>query len=192
MGTMKANKTLIRNMQTPTKTMLLPTAIAACRLRPWNVADKPDLIAHANNRNIWRNLSGLFPHPYTEADADTWFRIAGQPGRSIHLAIELGGAAIGGIGVIAGDDVFRQTAQFGFWLGEARWGKGIATAAARALVAQLQAERCFARLEARVLAWNPASMRVLEKAGFQREALLRNSITKDGQLIDSVLYAYLV
>jgi RimJ/RimL family protein N-acetyltransferase len=32
-------------------------------------------------------------------------------------------------------------------------------------------------------------MRVLEKCGFKREALLRASIAKDGQIIDSVLYA---
>jgi len=40
-----------------------------------------------------------------------------------------------------------------------------------------------------VFAWNPASMRVLEKSGFEREALLRSAATKDGQLIDTVLYA---
>jgi RimJ/RimL family protein N-acetyltransferase len=45
------------------------------------------------------------------------------------------------------------------------------------------------RLEARVYAWNPASMRVLEKSGFVREALLRCSVFKDGEVIDSVLYA---
>jgi [ribosomal protein S5]-alanine N-acetyltransferase len=47
----------------------------------------------------------------------------------------------------------------------------------------------LARLEAPVFAWNPASMRVLEKAGFVREGVLRNSVLKEGQLIDQVLYA---
>lgn len=45
------------------------------------------------------------------------------------------------------------------------------------------------RLEAPVFAWNPASMRVLEKAGFEREGILRSSVFKDGQVIDQVLYA---
>jgi hypothetical protein len=41
-----------------------------------------------------------------------------------------------------------------------------------------------------VFEWNPASMRVLEKCGFAREAVLRASVSKDGELIDSVLYAF--
>jgi hypothetical protein len=43
-----------------------------------------------------------------------------------------------------------------------------------------------------VFEWNPSSMRVLEKLGFERVAHLRKSVTKDGQLIGSVLYAYLL
>ena len=50
----------------------------------------------------------------------------------------------------------------------------------------------LARLQAPVFAWNPASMRVLEKVGFHREAVLRKSVFKDGQLIDSVLYALIL
>jgi RimJ/RimL family protein N-acetyltransferase len=45
------------------------------------------------------------------------------------------------------------------------------------------------RLESPVFEWNPASMRVLEKSGFVREAALKASVFKDGQLIDSVVYA---
>jgi len=43
-----------------------------------------------------------------------------------------------------------------------------------------------------VFEWNPSSMRVLEKLGFERVALLRKSVTKDGQLIDSVMYSRLL
>ena len=78
--------------------MKLATAIQGCVLRPWVPADKASLIANANNRNVWRNLADVFPHPYTDADADAWFQIAASPGRSIHFAIELDGAAVGGIG----------------------------------------------------------------------------------------------
>ena len=83
--------------------MKLATAINGCVLRPWVPADKPSLIANANNRNVWRNLNDVFPHPYTDADADAWFRIAGSPERSIKLAIDLNGVAIGGIGARAGE-----------------------------------------------------------------------------------------
>ena len=161
--------------------MHLATQLPHCVLRPWRPADKLDLVRHADNRQVWRNMTHTFPHPYTEADADLWLRIAANPGASIQ--------AVGGIGAIAGEGIFCATAQFGYWLGEGYWGRGIATAAARALSQLIARERLFARLEAQVFEWNPASMRVLEKAGFEREAVLRCAATKDGILLDTVLYA---
>ena len=171
--------------------MKLPTAIKGCVLRPWAPADKASLVANANNRNVWRNLADVFPHPYTDADADNWLRMSGETGRSITFAIELDGAAVGGIGARAGEGIFVRTGHFGYWLGEPFWGKGIMTAAGRSMLEFLKADGRFARLESPVFEWNPASMRVLEKLGFERVALLRKSVTKDGQLIDSVLYAFL-
>jgi len=47
------------------------------------------------------------------------------------------------------------------------------------------------RLESPVFEWNPTSMRVLEKCGFVREAVLRKSVFKDGQIIDAILYVLL-
>lgn len=167
----------------------LQTELPGCVLRPWRAADKADLVRQANNRRVWRNMTHTFPHPYTERDADLWLAIAADPGASVQLAIEFEGRAVGGIGVIAGEGIFAQTAQFGYWLGEAHWGRGIASAAARALAERIGRERVFARLEAQVFEWNPASMRVLEKAGFAREAVLRCAATKDGKLISTVLYA---
>jgi [ribosomal protein S5]-alanine N-acetyltransferase len=167
----------------------LRTSITECRLRPWASADGADLVAFANNRRVWRNLTDAFPHPYTKADADGWIITANAKGRSIHLAIAWNEQAIGGIGAIAGDGMKIATADFGYWLGEPFWGKGIATAAAIALADWLMAERVFSRLQATVYEWNPASGRVLEKAGFIKEGVLRKSITKDGHLIDTVMYA---
>jgi ribosomal-protein-alanine N-acetyltransferase len=167
----------------------LQTDLPGCVLRPWRDTDKDDLVREANNRRVWRNMTHTFPHPYTERDADLWLAIAADPGASIQLAIALEGRAVGGIGVIAGEGIFAQTAQFGYWLGESHWGRGIASAAARALADRIAREQQFARLEAQVFEWNPASMRVLERAGFAREAVLRCAATKDGRLISTVLYA---
>jgi len=168
----------------------IPTALRDCVLRPWHAGDQADLVRHANNRKVWRNLTHAFPHPYTDADAQQWLRIVSEQGRSVHLAIEVQGEAAGGIGAVAGEGIAAATADFGYWLGEPFWGQGIATAAAAALVQRLMDEQRFARLQAPVFAWNPASMRVLEKIGFVREGVLRKSVTKDGSLIDSVMYAY--
>ena len=167
----------------------LPTSVSGCVLRPWRVADRADLIRHANNRKVWRNMTHTFPHPYTDDDAELWLEIAANPGASIQLAIDVEGEAVGGIGAIAGEGIFAATAQFGYWLGEAYWGRGIATASAQALAGRIGSEGLFARLEAEVFEWNPASMRVLEKSGYHREAVLRCAATKDGRLISTVLYA---
>jgi RimJ/RimL family protein N-acetyltransferase len=167
----------------------LATELPHCVLRPWRTADKPDLVRLADNRAVWRNMTHSFPHPYTAEDADLWLQIAAHPGASIQLAIDVDGRAVGGIGAIAGEGIFQATAQFGYWLGEPFWGLGIASAAARALASRIAAERLFARLEAQVFEWNPASMRVLEKAGFLRDAVLRCAATKEGRLLDTVLYS---
>ncbi len=171
--------------------MRLATPKKGCVLRPWAPGDKASLVANANNIQVWRNLADVFPHPYTEADADQWFRIANSPGRSIHFAIEVDGAAVGSISARAGEGIFARTANFGYWLGEPLWGQGIMTAAGRAMLDYLKEDARFARLEAPVFEWNPSSMRVLEKLGFERVAVLRRSVTKEGQLIDSVLYSHL-
>jgi len=169
--------------------MKLATVIQGCVLRPWQPADKASLVANANNRNVWRNLADIFPHPYTEADADAWFQLANNRGRSINLAIELDGAAVGGIGARSGEGIHVRTAQFGYWLGEPYWGRGIMTAVVRQVSAHALGDGGFLRLEAPVYAWNPASMRVLEKCGYSREGVLRKSVFKDGEVIDSMLYA---
>ena len=167
----------------------LPTELPGCVLRAWRAVDKADLIEQANNRKVRRNMTHTFPHPYTPEDADLWLAIGANPGDSLQLAIEFEGRVAGGIGAIAGEGIFQATAQFGYWLGEAHWGRGIASAAARALADRIGSEGLFARLEAQVFEWNPASMRVLENAGFARDAVLRCAATKDGRLIDTVLYS---
>jgi RimJ/RimL family protein N-acetyltransferase len=63
------------------------------------------------------------------------------------------------------------------------------SAAVRATVEYVFSRTDVVRLEAPVFEWNPASMRLLEKCGFMREGVLRRSAFKDGQLIDTVLYA---
>jgi RimJ/RimL family protein N-acetyltransferase len=160
-----------------------------CTVREWSAGDRSDLVRVANNRNVWRNLTHRFPHPYTEADADSWFaRLASTP-HPTHWAIEVDGVAAGGIGMEPGEGIFAKSAQFGYWLGQPYWGRGITTAAARATSDALLESFDVVRLEAPVFAWNPASMRVLEKCGFVREGVLRRSVYKDGEIIDAVLYA---
>lgn len=158
-------------------------------VREWRPSDKPSLLRHANNRNVWRNLSHRFPHPYTDADADAWFGLVRKSPDVPRWAIDVAGEAVGGIGVEPGEGIYAKSGRFGYWLGESFWGRGIMTAAVRQTTDYIFAHLDLVRLEAPVFEWNPASMRVLEKCGFFRESVQRRSVFKDGQLIDAVMYA---
>jgi ribosomal-protein-alanine N-acetyltransferase len=147
------------------------------------------LILYANNRNIWINLRDRFPYPYTAADADQWIRQATEEAPQTHFAIVIGKSMIGGIGLEPGTDIFQRSAEIGYWLGEPFWGRGIATEAVRAITNYAFSTFNLCRIYAGVFEWNPASMRVLEKAGYMREGRLTKSVFKDGRVIDQFLYA---
>jgi ribosomal-protein-alanine N-acetyltransferase len=70
-------------------------------------------------------------------------------------------------------------------------GNGVATAALTEMTRYAFAEFPFERIQALVFEWNPASRRVLEKAGYALEAQLARSIVKDGRLGDGFLYVRL-
>jgi RimJ/RimL family protein N-acetyltransferase len=159
-------------------------------LRPWRMTDVETLVRYANNRKIWLNLRDRFPHPYTRADASEWVtHCAGETGPQTQFAIDMTGEAIGGIGFERFGDVHRMSAEIGYWLGEPFWRKGIATFTLITASDYGFAKLGLERLQATVFEWNAASMLVLEKAGYVREGRLRRSIIKDGQLIDSIIYA---
>lgn len=160
-----------------------------CVVRAWCTSDEDSLVMHANSRKVWRNLKHRFPHPYTRVDADAWLTYVTALAEPTHWAIEVDGHAVGGVGLDRGQGIYEKSAEFGYWLGEGYWGRGIATAAARAVCDIVFTRFGLVRLQAAVFEWNPASMRVLEKCGFAREGVLRSSVFKDGQIIDSVLFA---
>lgn len=160
-------------------------------LRPWREEDIPSLVRHADDERVARMVRDRFPHPYTREDAERWITHATGAGRASNLAIDVNGEAVGGIGMIPGEDVHRLTAEIGYWLGPAYWGHGIMTGAVRTFSEYLLRERGFIRLEAPVFAINPASARVLEKAGFERESVQRRAAIKDGRIIDVWLYVRL-
>jgi RimJ/RimL family protein N-acetyltransferase len=158
-------------------------------LRTWQPGDEESLIHNANNRNVWINLRDSFPHPYTSADARNWIQKANTEAPVRNFAIVVEGKAVGGIGFIPREDVYRKSAEIGFWLGEEYWGRGIMTEALRAVTEYAFANYDLCRLYAGVFEWNQASMRVLEKAGYHLEARLKKSVTKEGKTIDEFLYA---
>ena len=160
-----------------------------CTLRPWRLDDAESLARHANNRKIWLTVRDLFPHPYTVQDAREFLQRAMSEQPELKFCVDIKGAAVGAVGVHPGHDVHRHTATIGYWLGEEFWGRGIMTEAVAAVTDFCFANFALRRISAEVFSTNPASARVLEKAGFILEGRLKNHVLKGGETLDSLLYA---
>lgn len=158
-------------------------------LRPWRRDDMDALVRHADDREVWKNLGDLFPHPYTRRDAKWWLGGGYESRSEFALAIEFEGELGGGLGLkFSRDPIYRGTAEVGYWLGRAWWGRGIMTRALIALVPWAFERFDLIRIEAGVFETNPASARVLEKAGFALESRQAKSVIKDGRVLDRLLY----
>ena len=163
--------------------------LETCGVRSFRELDAAEFARHANNKNIAIQLRDRFPNPYTLDDAHEWIAFARGQDPERNFAITVDDLPVGTIGVELQDDVERCSARMGYWLGESFWGRGITTVAlsgfTRFAFGAYDLERLFA------VAWvsNPASCRVLEKAGYQLEARMRRSALKDGTVGDRFLYA---
>jgi RimJ/RimL family protein N-acetyltransferase len=160
-----------------------------CVVRSWRPGDEDSLTRHANDRGVWLNLRDRFPHPYTRPDAESWVRFAAAATPETNFAVAVNEQAVGGIGLVLHDDVERCAAEIGYWLGRAFWGRGLATAAVRGLTDHAFRARALTRVYALPFTDNTASIRVLEKVGYQLEGRLRRAAVKDGQVRDQALYA---
>ena len=158
-------------------------------LRDWQLQDASSIAKYADNRKIWRNLRDGFPHPYRIQDAEIFIERVNQASPRTVFAIATEAEAIGSIGLMLGEDVHRFTAEMGYWLAEPFWGKGIMTQAVRSLTKWAFGELKLHRISAEPYAPNRASHRVLEKAGFIREGILRSNAFKDGKILDQYLYS---
>lgn len=160
-------------------------------LRDWTSEDVSSLVRYANNPHVAATMRDAFPSPYTTDDALRFIALATSPGPRIFLAIEVNGEACGGIGISLFNDVYYRTAEIGYWLAEPCWGRGIVTDAVRAMVPVAFERFDIIRLQAGIFATNRASMRILEKCGFSREAVHADAVTKDGMTMDEVVYVLL-
>ena len=159
-------------------------------IREWRSTDAAALARLADDKEIWRGLRDVFPHPYGLGDALAFIGLCERMDPQTYFAIEVDGELAGGIGYTSRTDVERIGAEVGYWLGRAFWGRGIATAALRLLSARaFDADPELRRLWAVPFVTNTASARVLEKAGYTREGLLRQSAIKEGRVLDQWMYA---
>jgi len=170
----------------------LPDGFALAPVRP---DDRSALVHHLQAREIWRNTLYI-PYPYTKEDADTWIeeRIAHRREQPAEVTFAIRNPDGTLIGVVGADDLDVGTthrANLGYWLAKPYWGQGIMTRAARCYVRYALTQLDVVRLTAEVFVWNEASVRVLEKVGFQREGRFRNHREKEGTLVDVFYYGLL-
>ncbi|MGQ0765838.1 MAG: GNAT family N-acetyltransferase [Gemmatimonadota bacterium] len=157
-------------------------------IRQWRVDDAPAIAALADNHRIWINVRDRFPHPYTLLDAEAFIgkHIDGES--TNNFAMTVGGEVIGSIGIRPGEDVYRKSAELGYWIGEPYWGRGYATEAVSGFSPWALEAYDLVRLFALVFATNPASARVLEKAGFEFVARVSSAVVKGGLVADELVY----
>lgn len=160
-------------------------------LRSLNDDDAPALAQLANNKKIWNNVRDILPHPYTPADAIFFINLTKQERPQVSFAIEYDGAFCGMIGLMLQKDVYRLTAEIGYWLGEPFWNKGIITKAVALVTGYAFNELGLIRIHTGIFEYNIASMKVLEKNGYKKEGVFEKSIIKNGEIWNEHRYAKL-
>ncbi len=159
-------------------------------LREWEISDSESLVKHANDPELWNYLRDTFPKPYTLADAEKYIMTAiSREGFPVDFAIECNGEAVGAISIILGSDVESGSAEIGYWIGREYWNKGIMNQAVRQMAAYAFTHFEIHKLFATVFSFNIASQKVLEKAGFEKEAVLKQAAIKNNRICDIFYYA---
>ncbi len=97
--------------------------------------------------------------------------------------------AVGAIGLITQEDVYRKTIELGYWIGEKYWNKGIISAAVKEVVDYTFKNYDVVKIFAKVFDTNKASAKVLEKNGFILEARLKKQVFKSNIVLDELVYA---
>ncbi|MFD3000386.1 GNAT family N-acetyltransferase [Pontibacter toksunensis] len=158
-------------------------------LRPWISDDVESLVKYANNYNVAKNMSDVFPHPYSIENGKSFIAFATKDSPPNIMAIEINGEAAGGIGIHPQSDIYRKNAELGYWLAEPYWGMGIVSKAIIQMVDYGFRHWDITRIYARPFGTNLGSQKVLEKAGFTLEARLSQTFFKNGEYMDELIYA---
>lgn len=162
-----------------------------CKIRKWLLSDASDLALALSNKKVQGNLRDGLPFPYTEKDGQEYIgaMLSADENDTFAFAVTVEDRAIGSIGVFRQENIHRLTAELGYYISEEYWGKGIMTEAVRQICEYVFGNSDVVRIYAEPFAYNVASCRVLEKAGFQYEGLLRRNAVKNGEMLDMKMYA---
>ena len=162
-----------------------------CVIRRWRISDRERLAEMLNNKKVQDNLRDGLPYPYTPEDGEEFIRsmLEADETKTFAFAITLDDQVIGSIGVFRCDNIHFRTAELGYYIGEPYWGKGYTASAVKQICRYVFETTDILRIFAEPFAYNTASRRVLEKAGFQLEGTLRSNAVKNGRVLDMTMYA---
>lgn len=162
-----------------------------CKIRAWKLEDAVSLAEMLNNKNILNNLRDGLPYPYTKEDAEGYIQamLSADKSKTFAFAITVDDKAIGSIGVFRCENIHSRTAEMGYYIGESYWGQGLGTSAVKQVCSFVFENTDIIRIFAEPFDYNKASCRVLEKAGFQFEGLLRKNAVKNGIVQDMRMYS---
>ena len=163
------------------------------KIRKWELLDAKDLAVALSNTKIQDNLRDGLPYPYTEQDGVDYISamLSADENETFAFAIIADSKVIGSISIFRQGNIHRQTAELGYYIAEEYWGRGIMTEAVKQICEYVFRKSDIIRIYAEPFAYNAASCRVLEKAGFQYEGTLRNNAVKNGKVIDMKMYSLL-
>jgi len=159
------------------------------KLRALQLTDAKRLAELANNEKISRNLRDGFPNPYTQADAENFLEKFTDQDPVTYFGIEYNGEHVGNISLVSGQDIYRKSAEIGYFIGESYWNKGIVTTAVNMITEYGFKQLGIIRIHTGVFEYNSASMRVLEKCGFTKDGVFRKSVFKQNKIWDEVRYS---
>lgn len=160
-------------------------------LRGLKKQDAVPLAALANNKKIWDNVRDYLPHPYTIRDGEDYIDMVLKEERPLTFGVEYKGRLAGVVGLVAQEDIYRMSAEIGYWIGEPFWGKGIATQAVKMMSNYGFEKMGFQRIFAGVFEYNIGSMKVLEKNGYEREGIFKQALIKNERIWDEHRFARL-
>ncbi|WP_106792642.1 GNAT family N-acetyltransferase [Aquimarina sp. Aq78] len=158
------------------------------KIRQLKESDKLQMAKLANNSNISNNLRDYFPNPYDEEDATSFIEMTIQQDPVVSFGIEFRGKLCGVISLMLQNDIYRKSAEIGYWLGEPYWGKGITTKAVDQITEYGFEKLNLIRIYAGIIEYNTTSMRVLEKSGFKKEGIFQKAIIKNDKIWDEHRY----
>ena len=164
---------------------------AGIYLRFMTYDDTDLIVGWRNTDSVRKNF--IYQALFTRESHENWIRTKVETGDVVQMIIcETGSDRPVGSVYVRDVDRTHHKAEYGIFIGEAdARGKGYGTAAAKLMIRYCFEEMNLHRLFLRVYAENQQAIKSYEKAGFEREALLRDDVCINGNYRDIVLMGIL-